>query len=713
MRQLQQDFGSGELALTEVPQPACQDGGVLVETRHSLVSAGTERAMVDLAQKSLIGKARERPDLAKEVLKKIQHDGMSATYRSVRARLDEPRPLGYSCAGEVVEVGNDVDGLSVGDWVACGGAGYASHAEMNYVPENLCVEIPDCIESDEAAFVTIGAIAMQGVRRLEATPGERIAVLGLGLVGHLAAKILSAYGHPVLGLDIDPGALERVDCLDAAAVIGREDVTAAAESFTDGTGVDGVLIAAATDSDDPIELAGDLCRERGSVSVVGDIGMDVPREPYYQKELDVRLSRSYGPGRYDRTYEERGLDYPIGHVRWTERRNMREFIRLVAEGSVTTEDLITHRFDIGDILGAYELMLEEKEPYVGILIEYPGETPESPRISLSSGPKRAIDHDTLRVGLVGSGTFATSTLLPVLDNIEALTLHAVATTSGESARATGEKYDAAYVTTDYRELIDDPDVDLLIVATRHDTHADIAREALEADLDVHIEKPLAITETELKRVVVAERESNARLMVGYNRRFSAAARDLSDRFGDASTPVMATYRVNTDRLPDDHWVYEADEGGGRIVGEVCHFVDFLQTIANAPPTQVYASSPAVDDGSRPDDNVQTLIEFADGSRATLTYTSLGDDSVAKERVEVFGDGAVRTVDNFKRGRLSLRQDKGFVGEFEAFADAIRSGDPSPIPVEELVATSRATFAMVESLRSGEAETVDREGFLEE
>jgi predicted dehydrogenase/threonine dehydrogenase-like Zn-dependent dehydrogenase len=713
MRQLQQDFGSGEVALTEVPRPRCKAEGVLVKTHQSLVSAGTERAMVDLAQKNLLGKAMERPDLVREVIKKVQHDGLTPTYRSVKARLDEPRPLGYSCAGKVVEVGENVEDFSVGDRVACGGAGYASHAEVNYVPENLCVPIPDGVEMSASAFVTVGAIAMQGVRRLEATPGERIAVLGLGLVGRLAAKILSAYGHPVLGLDIDRAAVDRVKCIDAGAVIGQDDVETAANAFTDGVGVDGVLIAAATDSNDPIELAGDLCREGGTVSIVGDIGMDIPREAYYEKELNVRLSRSYGPGRYDRTYEEQGLDYPIGHVRWTERRNMREFLRLVADGSVTTGDLVTHTFDIADALDAYDLMLEGEEPYVGILIEYPGDVAENTKISLSSGPKRAVDRDTLRVGLVGSGTFATSTLLPVLDDVDAFALHAVATASGESARATGEKYDVAYVTTDYQELIDDPDVDVLVVATRHDIHAEIASEALEADVDVHVEKPLAITESELERVVATERESNARLMVGYNRRFSVAARDLSERFGDAATPVMATYRVNTDRLPDDHWVYDPDEGGGRIVGEVCHFVDFLQAIANAPPTQVYASSPTVDDGSRPDDNVQVLIEFADGSQATLTYTSLGDDSVAKERVEVFGDGTVRTVDNFKRGRLNLRQDKGFAGEFEALADAIRSGDPSPIPIEELVATSRATFAMAESLRSGEAEPVDQDRFLEE
>lgn len=708
MRQLQQDFGSGEVRLTEVPRPTCKADGVLIETRYSLVSPGTERAMVDLAQKSLLGKAVERPDLVREVIKKVQHDGLTQTYRSVKARLDEPRPIGYSCAGRVIEVGEKVSGLAVGDQVACGGAGYASHAEVNYVPGNLCVPIPEGIELSDAAFVTVGAIAMQGVRRLEATPGERIAVIGLGLVGRLAAKILSAYGHPVLGLDIDPSAVEQVNTIDTGAVIGQDDIETVNNGFTDGVGVDGVLIAAATDSDEPIELAGKICRERGTVSVVGDVGMDVPRGRYYEKELDIHVSRSYGPGRYDRTYEEKGFDYPIGHVRWTERRNMREFLRLVAQGEVTTVDLVTHTYSIEEALDAYDLMLERKDPFVGILIEYPpGSGKSKTRVQLSSGSKRQVDRETLRVGLVGSGTFATSTLLPVIEDISAFELHAVATESGESARATGEKYDAAYVTTDYHELIEDDDVDVLVVATRHDTHAEIATEALEAGIDVHVEKPLALTEAELEGVIAAEQESVARLMVGYNRRFSSVARELNDRFGDNTTPLMAQYRVNTDRLPEDHWVYDPEEGGGRIIGEVGHFVDFIQYVADAQPTRVYAASPSVDNGSRPDDNVQALIEFEDDSQATLTYTTLGDNSVAKERVEIFGDGTVREVDNFKYGRLNLRQDKGFTGEFEAFADAIHSGGTSPIPVEKLVATSRTTFALAESLRSGEVETVDQ------
>ncbi len=705
MRQLQQDFGSGELELAEVPSPTLRPEGVLVSTRHSLVSAGTERSMLDLGQKNLLGMALERPDLAKDVIKKVKHDGLTSTYRSVRARLDEPQPLGYSCAGEVIKVGENVEDITVGDTVACGGAGYATHAEVNYVPENLCVTVPESVTTQEAAVTTVGAIALQGVRRLDATPGERVAVIGLGLVGQLTAKILTAYGYPVIGFDIDPSKVESVDNIDDGVVIGEDNPERAVDAFTDGVGVDGVLITAATDSSQPVEVAADISRDRGTVVAVGDVGMEIPRHEYYEKELDFRVSRSYGPGRYDRTYEEEGLDYPIGFVRWTERRNMREFIRLIGDGRLAVDDLVTHTYAVDEALDAYDLIMDGDESFIGVLIEYPGDADGSDtRVQVTSGDKRRVD-GTLGVGLVGSGTFATSVLLPTIEDVSSLSLHAVATASGESARATAEKYDAAYATTDYQELIEDPDVDVLVVATRHDLHAEIATAALSAGVDVHVEKPPALNEEELATLIEAERNSDARLMVGYNRRFSAAARDTQETFRDSTTPVIGQYRVNVDRLPDDHWVYDRNEGGGRIVGEICHFVDFLQFIIGAQPTEVYAASPDTEDGSRPDDNVQALLRFEDGSQATLTYTSLGDDSVAKERVELFGSGETVTVDNFKRGPFNLRQDKGFEAQFEAFADTIRNGGPAPIPMDELVATSKTTFAVAHSVRQNEPRTV--------
>lgn len=706
MRQLQQDFNTGEPELVEIPPPTLRPEGVLVETRHSLVSAGTERAMLDLGQKNLAGMALERPDLAKEVLKKLRQDGLTSTYRSVKARLDEPQPLGYSCAGEVVEVGEKVSDIEVGDTVACGGAGYASHAEVNYVPENLCVSVPDAVSTQSAAFTTLGAIAIQGVRRLDATPGERIAVIGLGLVGQLTAKILSAYGYPVIGFDIDPSQVDAIDCLDDGVVIGDDNIEQTVDAFTNGVGADGVLITAATDSNQPVEIAGDICRERGTVVAVGDVGMNVPRDQYYENELDLRVSRSYGPGRYDRAYEEQGLDYPIGHVRWTERRNMREFLRLVGEDRVTVADMITHTYPVDEALDAYDLIMDGSEPFVGVLIEFPEKTDQrSTHIQISEGAKQRVD-GAVGVGLVGSGTFATSVLLPTIDDVSGFDLRAVATASGESARSAAEKYGAAYAATDYRELIQDADVDLLVVATRHNLHAEIATAALDADVDVHVEKPPVLNDKELQTLIEAEAGSDGRLMVGYNRRFSQSAVEAREQFADRDTPLVGQYRINVDRLLSDHWVYDRDEGGGRIVGELCHFVDFLQHVTGSNPTTVYALSPKTQDGSNRDDNVQVLIRFSDGSQATITYTALGDDSVAKERVELFGDEGIVTVDNFKHGRLKLRQDKGFEAQFETLRDSLRDGEPSPIPVAELVATSRTTFAIEQSIRDGEPVKVD-------
>lgn len=709
MRQLQQDFNSGDVDLVDVPTPTLRPDGVLVETTYSLVSAGTERAMLNLGQKTLLGKALERPDLAREVVQKLRHDGVVSTYRSVQSRLNEPRPLGYSCVGEVLAVGDEVDDLSVGDTVACGGAGYASHAEVNYVPSNLCVEVPDGVDQRAASFVTLGAIAMQGVRRLDATPGERIAVIGLGLVGHLVSKILDAYGYQTLGLDIDPTTIEDADHLDTGAVIGDDDVSAVVDNFTDGVGVDGVVIAAATESNQPVEMAGEIVREQGTVAVVGDVGMDVPRSEYYEKELDFRVSRSYGPGRYDRRYEEEGLDYPIEFVRWTERRNMREFLRLIGDERLSVDEMVTHTFSVDDALDAYDLILNGEERFLGVVIEYaPDRTADWRRVEATSSEKQSVSGD-LSFGLIGTGNFARSVLLPTLDGIDGLDLRAVVSASGENSQAAAEEYGAAYASTDYEEVIADDEIDFLVVATRHNLHAEIAEAALRAGVDVHVEKPPALDESELSTLVAAEAASTARLTVGYNRRFSRAARAAREEFQSRSGPLIGRYRVNVDRLPNDHWVYDPAEGGGRIVGEVCHFVDFLQYVTDSRPTDVYAASPGTVGDFEASDNVQTVIRFEDGSQATITYTAAGDSSVSKERVELFGDGRIEVVDNFNYGPLGLRQDKGFTAQFEALAESINDGTASPIPIESIVSVSSTTFAIEESIRADEPVTVDGYG----
>lgn len=696
MRQLQQNFNSGKLELVDIPDPQLSSNGVLVDTRYSLVSAGTEQALIDLAKKNLLGKAKERPDLVKQVIEKARKDGLQATYRSVKSRLDKPLPLGYSCAGRVIDVGEEVSSLSVGDFVACGGAEYATHAEVNHIPENLCVKVPDSVDLRDAAFTTVGAIALQGIRRLDPTPGETVAVIGLGLIGQLTAKLLSAYGHPVLGIDINSSKIDEVRELTAGAVIGEDNVGRIAEAFSDGLGIDGVIITAATDSDQPVELAGDITRERGRVSVVGDVGMNIPREQYFDKELDFRISRSYGPGRYDRRYEEKGHDYPIGYVRWTETRNMAEFVRLLADGEIELEDVISHTFVFDEALEAYDLILSSDD-YSGIVLEYDAaETERMHRVNLDSVSKRSV-RGQLSVGMIGAGNFATSTLLPTISKIDDLDITAVASATGVSGKTVGEKYNAEYITTDYEDIIEDDSIDLIVVATRHNLHSEITLKALEAGKDVHVEKPPALNREELEAVVQAEQNSEGRLMVGYNRRFSKPVKEIREYLSTRQRSIMANYRVNVEKLPSEHWSVDPLEGGGRIIGEVCHFVDLLGYIVGYPPTQVYACGPDVD--SPTPQNVQASLKFTDGSCANITYSTLGSDTSGKEYVEIIGGGRINTIDDFKVGIFNLGQDKGFDNEFRLFKDSIRNGRPSPLSIEEIVQTSIATFGIQKSLQT--------------
>lgn len=709
MKQILQNYNSGDLELNEVPVPSVKPIGVLVRNHHSLVSAGTEKAMIKLAKKSLAGKARERPDLVKEVINKAKNDGLMATYQAVMTRLDEPNPLGYSCAGEVTEVGREVEDFSTGDLVACGGAGYASHAEVVNVPGNLTVQVPDDVTTKEASFVTLGAIALQGIRRAELTPGERVGVIGLGLIGQLTVQILKAYGFPVIGLDIDEKQVQRVQKLglNESGTIGQDKVESLARNFSNGKGIDAVIITAATETNQPVELAGKLCRERGRVSAVGLVGTEVPRDIYYDKELDFNISRSYGPGRYDKTYEEKGLSYPIGQVRWTERRNMKEFLRLVQEDKVNLDPLITHEFKFENALDAYDLILENPngEYYSGIVLEYDTDKKHSSKILLEQKAKGKIKGDTVNVGLIGAGNFAKSKIIPNLEKINEAELKALATATGKTAKDVGGKHGFEYCTTEYSEIIEDPDVDLVVIATRHNLHAEMTAEALSKDKNVHVEKPLALNQEELKDVTDAEQNSDGRLMVGFNRRFAPQVQEVKDKLEDSNTPLMINYRVNAGYIEPDHWIHDPEEGGGRIIGEVCHFVDLIQFLVNAQPEKIYASRVPPQGEILPDDNVSVNIDFADGSRGAILYTALGDKSLPKEYIEIFGDRKAESINNFKTGTLSLKQDKGHFGEFVAFVDSILNGEPSPISIKELALSTFSTFKILDSIRSGKPQNV--------
>lgn len=710
MKQLLHSYRTGELTLADVPAPAPEAGALLVRTAASLVSAGTEKMVLELGKRSLVGKAQDRPDLVQKVVDKVQRDGVIATARTVWAKLDEPMPLGYSCAGTVMQFGAGVAGYAVGDRVACAGAKVANHAEVNCVPLRLCARIPAGLSVEEAAFVTVGAIALQGVRTAAPTLGESVAVIGLGLIGQLAVQILRAAGCRVLGVDVDPAKLELARACGARlAVLRSDDVGQAVAALTEGRGVDAVVVCAAGDTNDPIELAGEIARDRARVAVVGAVKMDVPRRPYYDKELSLLLSRAYGPGRYDPAYEERGEDYPIGYVRWTEERNFGAFLDLCADHRVDVRPLITHRIPIDEAEKAYALLSgERKEPYLGILLTYPTDRPVAPSVVL--GPAPEPKRGSVRLGVAGAGSFASSVLVPAFARVERARLATVVSARGITARKLGERFGFREASTDFAALCASPTVDAVVIATRHHLHAEQAAAALEAGKHVFVEKPLALDREGLARVRRAAERSGRICTVGFNRRFAPLSRKLESFFSRRASPLTMIYRVNAGPLPKESWILDPAIGGGRIVGEVCHFVDLMSFICGALPVRVQA----ICAGGDPDQLVATLA-FADGSAGTIAYGSQGDPGYPKERLEVLGGSRLAVLDDFRalelsqggkrRWARSFGQDKGHRAEAEAFVTAVAAGGPPPIALESLWRTTEATFAIRDALETGEAQSL--------
>ncbi len=694
MKQITQHYRSGELAVREVPAPALRAGSVVVATTASLLSAGTEKAMTDLAKASLAGKALARPDLVRQVIDKAKREGVVATLAKVRSKLDNPVALGYSCAGRVIEVGAAVSDLRLGERVACAGAGYATHAEVNAIPRNLCVPIPDGVSDEDAAFVTVGAIALQGVRQAQPTLGERVVVIGLGLLGLITVQLLKANGCRVLGFDPVAPKCDLARTLGADAACA-EGLVEAAEAFTAGLGADAVIVTASTPSDEPVNAAAAIARLKGRVVLVGMVGMNLKREPFYKKEIDVRLSMSYGPGRYDPAYEEGGHDYPFAYVRWTERRNMQAFLELIADGRVTPKALVTHRFAIGEAERAYAL-LEGSEPYIGIVLTYPGvgSGPVVRRVEVAPR-KIAPKAGTLGIGFIGAGNFAKSVLLPELRKQTGVRLTGVATATGLSGTHAAEKFGFGFATTDAAQILGDSGTDVVFIATRHDTHAPLAIEALAAGKHVFVEKPLAIDQAQLDAAITAAEASDRVLMVGFNRRFAPLIVKAKAALAGRTAPLVMLYRVNAGPVPAESWLH-GDEGGGRIIGEVCHFIDTLGFLADALPVERHLV--AAKDHA---DAVSLQLRLADGSIGTIIYTSLGDRSFAKEYIEVFAAGRVITIDDFRRAvfvtdgkrrteRLA-RQDKGFAEELRQFLASVRGDQPPPIGLEALRATTEATL----------------------
>ena len=707
MKQVLLDLQSGSIRVEDVPVPAVTRG-VVVENAYSLISAGTESSLINLAGESLIGKARARPDDVKKVLQKIGTDGPLPAYRQAMSRLAKPEPLGYSSAGTVVKTGTD--DFEVGDRVACAGAGYAVHAEYVAVPKNLCVRIPDGVGLREAAFTTVGSIAMHGVRNAHVTVGENVAVIGLGLIGLLTVQVLKAAGCRAIGIDIDREKLALAADLGADAVSNYDGLAERMKVFSP-FGADAVVITAATPSSAPIEAAGRLVRDKGRVVVVGNVGMNVPRDIFYEKEAEVVVSRSYGPGRYDRNYEERGVDYPI-YVRWTERRNMEAFLELVRQKRIDLDRLITHTFPLDSAPEAYDLISAGRERYIGILLQYsPNGAGASGTVTRLSGPvARKVPAGARTIGCIGAGVHAQSALYPNLPGLP-VNLAGVATATGLSAQSVAKKYGFAYCTTDYRAILDDPGIDAVLIATRNDLHAPMAIDALAAGKDVFVEKPLATDTEGLRGVVRAYSESENRLMVGFNRRYSPLARKMKGFFEKRSTPMVLHYRVNAGQIPPGHWVHDDEQGGGMLISECCHFFDLMQYLTGARPVQVYARAIEATGTLRKYDNFQATLAFADGSVGTVTYTTLGDRSYSKETVEVFCDNAVGRITDFRdlelrrdgkvaRERRWFAQEKGFIEELRAFV----KGEEADFAGS--VATTLATFRAWESIDTGRSQKID-------
>jgi predicted dehydrogenase/threonine dehydrogenase-like Zn-dependent dehydrogenase len=724
MKQVAQNYKSGELAVLDVPPPACAPGGVLVRSLYSLISTGTELMKVGEARMSMLGKARARPDQVKKVLESVTQQGAVSTYKKVMNRLDSYTPLGYSLCGVVTEVGEGAEEFTVGQLVAAAGNEFALHAEYNWIPVNLCVPVPDGVAPEHAAFSTVGAIAMHGVRRSEVQLGDTAVVVGLGLVGQLVVRLLVASGVRVFGLDMVEDRCRMAEKAGALLCAAPDDAGVAAleralGEASNGLGADHVLIAAGGATNGPVEVAARLARDRARVVDIGKTKLDLPWNAYYDKELDVRFSRSYGPGRYDDRYELEGIDYPAGYVRWTERRNLECFVDLIAREQIDLSSLIARVFPIADATEVYQQLGSGAMPGVGFLFEYPDtadvplEAPR-PRTALigpgTTAERPARKGSAVRLGFIGAGNYASSMLLPHLAKDENVVLAHVATNKSLSAANAQRRFGFEAISTSADAVLEDESLDAVFVVTRHSSHADLTCRALEAGKTVFVEKPLALTREEIDKVLdVVAATGNDRVMVGFNRRFAPLLTDLRSRFGQAGEPGTARYLVNAGRLDAGSW-YLNEHEGSRFIGEGGHFIDTLGWWFDSLPVEVYAvAGPGAGD-------LQVTLRFENGSTGTLSYVTGGNSRFPKETFDAATGGRSARLDNFQRatawtGRRPVAKrarggtDKGQRTELERFVAAVRGGDAMPIPFESLIVTTAATVAVERSLASGRPEQV--------
>ncbi|BBB28873.1 bi-domain-containing oxidoreductase [Neptunomonas japonica] len=717
MKQVTQTLRTGVVEVNEVPVPTLNDKFVLVRNTASVISAGTEKTKIDMGKKSLLQKAKARPDLVKQVLQKIKTEGLQKTIQTVKSRLDSPSPLGYSCAGEVIAAGGLVEGIQPGDRVACGGADYANHAEFVAIPKNLVVKIPANVTDEEAAFTTVGSIAMQGVRLADPKLGETFLILGLGLLGQIAVQLLRANGCRVIATDLDSDLVQRAEGFGAIGAYPGSDVDGLCKELTAGHGVDGVLVCAGTSSNQPIELCGACTREKGRVVVVGAVRMDIPREDYFKKEINVVISRSYGPGRYDPFYEENGNDYPLGYVRFTEQRNMQSFLELIAEEKMDVKSLISHRYNVDEAAEAYQLIEGAKtEPYLGIIMQYDAKASSQVALSRISTASKPITSSKVGISFFGAGNYATASLLPPLKDDSDIELRGLVTASGRTAQGVAKQFGFSFCAGDYAELLE-KDSDAIMVVTRHDTHADSVSRALDANKHVYVEKPLALNVEELQIVQAAKTKSMATVMVGFNRRFAPLTVEAIKHFDTVKSPLVVNIRINSGQIPADHWIQDPEVGGGRVIGEGCHFVDLASALTQSNPVSVSCIGTAkADKSAMLNDNVVITLAFQNGSIANIIYCADGSKAMAKEYVEVFGGGRSAIIKDFKEldlfaGDTSVQstklgaQDKGQKAMLKSWLKAVKTGSEC-IDHSCLMSNSLATILAVESLASGSAMKVD-------
>lgn len=701
MEQLTQNLKSGEMKILEVPYPVLTSGCVLVRNHYSVISAGTEGKTVKDARLGYIGKAMARKEEVKKVIRTAKTIGLAETYKIMMNKLDSPSPLGYSCAGEVIAVADDVTEFKVGDLVACAGAG-AVHAEVVAVPKNLCIKIADPVSLEEAAFSTIGAIALQGLRQADLRLGENCAVIGLGLIGQLTIQLLNTAGVKAIGVDIDEKMIALSKKLGAAHAYNRnaEALEESILALTAGHGVDAVIITAGSESTDPVDFAGAICRQKGKVVIVGAVPTGFKRSNYYKKELELKMSCSYGPGRYDREYEEAGVDYPYGYVRWTENRNMQAFADLLAQQKIDVHKIITHRFDFTKAPEAYQLILDKNEPYLGITLKYDVSKKPANRIEIKKTP--ALTRGNANVGFIGAGSFASNVLLPALKGQCHFT--GVVTGRANQSRNIADKYGFAYCSNSTDEIFSDKNTSAVFIATRHDSHAKYVLQALEHKKHIFVEKPLCLHEEELELIKSRYEAANVLLMLGFNRRFAPHIQRAAEMLRKINAPLAIHYRINAGNIAADHWIHDRQVGGGRILGEVCHFIDLTSFLAGAKIKAVSASS--MNDVHGLHDTLNINLGFDNGSIAGISYFSNGNKELDKEYLEIFAAGVVLQLNDFreltvygktKKTHSLGRQDKGHKHEVSAFIDAIKNGQSSPILFDEIYHSMLATFKVRESV----------------